>query len=193
MKNMALSDGVMTLPDYHSVVQGVSSLQLPISCAELHGVLCGYLAAGRMRQAKLYLRSILSKRHSEQAQPAAAVLFDIVTISQQQLSNLGFDFELLLPGEDLSLPVRARAFSEWCEGFTQGLTVAGVDFNQLEGDDAQEAVEHITEFAQLDYEALQVNEENERALTEVIEYTRMAVLAIHAETKTHDPQQGTAH
>lgn len=190
---MTVSDGVMTLPDYHSFSQAIASLQLPISCAELHGVLCGYLAAGEARQGEAYLQSILSKQHSEQTRAAAMALFDVLTISQHQLSNLGFDFELLLPEDDLSLAERARAFSEWCEGFTQGLTVSGLDFNTLDVDDAQEAVEHITEFAQLDYDALRVNEEDERALTEVIEYTRMAVLAIHAETQTHHKQEGTAH
>lgn len=190
---MVLSDGVMILPDYHSFSQAIASLQLPISCAELHGVLCGYLAAGGMRQGESYLQSILSQQHSKQTRAAATALFDVLTISQHQLSNLGFDFELLLPADDLSLATRARAFSEWCEGFTQGLTVAGFDFNKLDTDDAQEAVQHITEFAQLDYEALQVNEEDERALTEVIEYTRMAVLAIHAETLIQHKQEGTAH
>ncbi len=190
---MTLSDGVMTLPDYQRVSEAVASLHLPISCAELHGVLCGYLAAGGRRQGESYLQSILAKPNSEEIRAAATVLFDIFTISQHQLSNLGFDFQLLLPNDELSLPVRAQAFSEWCEGFTQGLTVAGLDFNKLAVDDAQEAVQQITEFAQLDYEALQVNEEDERALTEVIEYTRMAVLAIHVETQTLDKQEGAAH
>ena len=94
---MTLSDGVMTLPDYQRVSQAVARLNLPISCAELLGVLCGYLAAGGRRQGESYLQSILVKPHSEERRAAATVLFDIFMISQHQLSNLGFDFELLLP------------------------------------------------------------------------------------------------
>lgn len=187
---MALPDGPMKLPDYYTFSTRISILDLPISSAELHGVLCGYLAAGGDQKGELYLRALLANRTPE-TRPAATALFDILAISQHQMSNLEFDFELLLPDDSADLVTRAQAFSEWCEGFTQGLTVVGLDFDALKTEDTQEAVEHLTEFAQLDYEALRVDEEDERALTEVIEYTRMAVLSIHAEThsKTADDQE----
>lgn len=187
---MMLADGLPKLPNYLNFSHAIASLNLPISCSELHGVLCGYLAANGQRAGETYLRAILSKRDKDQTRQAALALFDVYTISQQQLSQMGFEFELLLPDDDAALSARAQAFSEWCEGFTQGLTVTGIDVDKLDNEETQDAIQHITEFAQLDYEALQVNEADERALSEVIEYTRMAVLSIHADLQTTDQNIG---
>lgn len=86
---------------------------------------------------------------------------------------------------------RAQAFSEWCEGFTQGINMAGVSYEQLKEEEAQEALHHILEFAQLDYESLQVDEEDEMALVEVSEYTRMAILKIYGDLLEDNSQHGS--
>ena len=191
---MVFSDGYVRLPPYFDFSQAISDLNLPISCSELHGVLCGYLAADGQRAGESYLRALLAQRESNDARQATLALFDVFSISQQQLSQLGFEFELMLPNDDAALSSRAQAFSDWCEGFTQGLTVTGVNFDKLQNEETQEAIQHITEFAQLDYAALHVNEEDERALLEVIEYTRMAVLSIHADMRAqHNSGTSTQH
>ena len=187
---MVVSDGLPKLPDYLNFSHAIASLHLPISCSEIHGVLCGYLAANGQHAGESYLRALLAQRDKDQTRQAALALFDVFTISQQQISQMGFEFELMLPSGDISLSTRAQAFSEWCEGFTQGLTVAGLDMNKIENEETQDAIQHITEFAQLDYDALQVSEEDERALTEVIEYTRMAVLSIHADLQSKHVKSG---
>jgi yecA family protein len=192
---MVLNDSGIKLPDYFEFAHAIAGLSLPISCSELHGVLCGYLAANGQQQGESYLRALLAaKRNSDEARQAALALFDVFTISQQQLAQLGFEFELMLPDDDAVLTVRAQAFSEWCEGFTQGLTLSGIDFDRLPSDEAQNAIQHITEFAQLDYAAVRINEEDEKALLDVIEYTRMAVLSIHADIQAQvQDGRGTTH
>lgn len=192
---MVSSDGYTQLPAYLDFSQSIASLNLPISCSELHGVLCGYLVAGGVREGEFYLRALLAKREPKETRQAALALFDVLTISQQQLGQFGFEFELMLPGDDAPLATRAQAFSEWCEGFMQGLTVTGVDFVKLGNEEAQDAIQHITEFAQLDYTALRVNEEDERALLEVTEYTRMAVLSLQIDLQAQHNRgkQGTTH
>ncbi|PJD92464.1 MAG: YecA family protein [Legionella sp.] len=190
---MVLSDGLMKLPDYRSFSHSMAALNLPISCSELHGILCGYLAAGGHREGESYLRALLAHREAGEARQATMALFDVFTISQHQLSALGFEFELMLPDDDEPLARRAQAFSEWCEGFTQGITVTGLDLDALKTEEAQDAVHHLTEFAQLDYDGLQVNEDDERALMEVIEYARMAVLSIHADVQPHSEDDRRRH
>ncbi len=191
---MVFTDGTLKLPAYCDFSQALASLDLPISCSELHGVLCGYLAADNQNAGDLYLRALLAHRESTDTQIAAIALSNVYNISQQQLSQLGFDFQLMLPADDTDLAAYARAFSEWCEGFTQGLTVAGINFDSLPNVTTREAIQHVTEFAQLDYDAVRVGDEDERALSEVIEYTRMAVLSIHADIcAQHDGRPNTQH
>ena len=123
-------------------------------------------------------------------------LFGVYAISQQQLINFDFEFELLLPAEDATLFERASAFSEWCEGFTQGMSAGGMGYDDLQEEEAMEALQHLTDFAQLDQQSLSISEEDERALMEVNEYARMAVLRIYSDLQLREEKNDsseTAH
>lgn len=180
----------LKLPEYDQFLESISPLALEVSVSEIHGTLCGYLSAGADKQGESYIRALLKHKKDAATRNALLSLFSVFTISQQQLSNsLNFDFQLLLPSDDYSLRDRAQAFSQWCEGFKQGLTFAGVVGADYQEEDAQEALQHLHEFSQLDYESLEVSEEDEQALIEVIEYTRMAVLRLHTDLLTNQKKQ----
>lgn len=164
----------LRLPNYQQFLDSIAILNLPISPSELHGVICGYLCAG---EGEAYLRALTLKAN----QTAAKAMFDIFSISQQQLSNFDFEFELLLPSEEEPLTTRAQAFSQWCEGFNQGITMAGIGYEQLQEDEAKEALKHLVEFASLDYENIEINEDDEKALMEISEYARLAVMRIYSD------------
>lgn len=184
------------LPEYGAFVESIVPLKIQISASELHGLLCGYLCAGADRQGESYIRALLHHKKDAESKNGLLSLFAVYSVSQQQITNYDLGFSLLLPNDDEALPERAKAFSEWCEGFTQGLTLAGIDSDDLEDEDAQDALQHLVEFAQLDYETLDVDEEDERALMEVIEYTRMAVIRLHGDlliNKRKGEQVGTTH
>lgn len=189
---MSKPNTALHLPDYHTFLETIAILGLPISGSELHGVMCGYLCAGAVNEGEAYLRALMTKRNDTGIRNAALALFELYAASQQQLLGVNFEFQLLLPDEEDPLTERAQAFSEWCEGFIQGITVAGVSFDDLEEEDAQEALEHLTEFAQLDYQTLQVDEEDEHALMEVSEYARMAVLHIFLDLQSGNLKKGSA-
>ena len=171
----------LSLPIYQTVIDSITPLALSISGSELHGMMCGYLSAGAVQKGDAYLRALLAHQNNAIIRTAAPVLFEVYAISQQQIEGSGFEFQLLLPDEDEPLLNRVKSFSEWCDGFTQGIRMAGVDMDTFQDDDAQDAIEHITEFAELDYHSLQFDEDDERALTEISEYARMAVLHIYSD------------
>ena len=171
----------VSLPIYQTVIESITPLALSISGSELHGMMCGYLSAGAVQKGDAYLRALLAHQNNAIIRTAAPVLFEVYAISQQQIEGSGFEFQLLLPDEDEPLLNRVKSFSEWCDGFTQGIRMAGVDMDTFQDDDAQDAIEHITEFAELDYHSLQFDEDDERALTEISEYARMAVLHIYSD------------
>jgi uncharacterized protein YgfB (UPF0149 family) len=173
--------GLLRLPTYDLVNESIKTLRLGISPSTLHGVMCGYLCAGADSQGEHYVRNLLSQNTDESNRRAVLVLFEIFSISQQQIAHSGFDFQMVLPDDDVSLFNRAQAFSEWCEGFVKGLAVVGVGADHFFEEDAREALQHLSDFAKLDYDTLEINEEDEGALMEVSEYTRMAVLRLHAD------------
>ncbi|WP_131776936.1 UPF0149 family protein [Legionella impletisoli] len=183
------------LPKYQTFIDSISSLDLPISGSELHGMMCGYLSAGATHKGEEYFRALMLNK-DDSSRAAILALFDVYAVSQQQISNLDFEFQLMLPEEDESLSTRAQAFSEWCDGFIQGLVMAGVDVEQIEEEEVQDAIQHIAEFAKLDYDSLNIDEEDERALMEVSEYARMAVLRIYGDLKEnhhHEDATQKAH
>ena len=171
----------MQLPDYHTFIDSIANLSLVASGSELHGVMCGYLCAGAISDGEAYLRALMTTNGNEGRREALMALFEVYAVSHQQIFNFDFEFQLLLPDDSDSLATRAQAFSEWCAGFTQGLGLAGVDFEELQEDEAREALQHLIEFADLDYQGLNINEEDENALMEVTEYARMAVLRIFSD------------
>lgn len=176
---MPTTDTSITLPSYQQFSDTLALIALPISASELHGVLCGYLAAGVPTKGEMYLRALILNQNDEAGREVALALFHLFTITQQQMTQLGFEFQLFLPEDNQSLSERAQAFSEWCEGFSQGLTLSSVDYHQIEDEETQDAIQHMIDFAQLDYEALSIDETDEQALMEITEYARMAVLHIH--------------
>lgn len=187
---MSLDNDHLHLPNYDDFVQSISALALTISGSELHGMMCGYLCAGADSQGEAYIRALLTNKKDEQSRNALLSMFSVFSISQQQINNFDFEFEMLLPDENESLVIRAQAFSEWCEGFTQSLTIAGVGVEQFYEEESQDALQHLIEFAELDCDTLEVGEEDEKALMEVSEYARMAVLRLHSDLVLHERERG---
>ena len=184
------------LPNYHTFLESIAVLALPFSGSELHGVMCGYLCAGATSEGDAYLRALMTHQRDADLRLAALALFGVYAISQQHISSFDFEFQLLLPEDDDPLASRAQALSEWCDGFIQGLTLAGVSHEELREEESREALEHLTEFAQMDYQGLRIDEEDEHALMEVSEYARMAVLDIYSDLQAShlkDAPSETAH
>lgn len=183
---MVSDKSLARLPNYQAFSDRIGVLNLPVSASELHGVMCGYLCAGAEKAGESYLRALTFHKKEEGVRDAQMALFQVYTLSQQQINALDFEFQLLLPDDEQPLSERAEAFSQWCEGFTQGLTMAGIDMESFE-EESQETLQHIYEFAELDCETLDISEEDESALMEVSEYTRMAVLRLHSDILTNQP------
>lgn len=175
----------LRLPDYQTFSDSIAVLSLPLSSSELHGTLCGYLCADASHKGEAYLQALMLSHPHESKKAAFLSLFDVYAISQQQIQHLDFQFEMMLPPEHEPLIERARAFGEWCEGFSQALVMAGIDHEQIPAQETWDAIQHISEFAQLDYESLHMDNDEEKALIDVSEYTRMAVLSIHTDIKKH--------
>ena len=190
---MSTISGPLYLPNYHTFLESIAVLALPLSGSELHGIMSGYLCAGANSEGVAYLRALMTNMKDVTLRGAVLSLFGVYAVSQQQMISLDFEFQLLLPDDDTPLAERAQAFSEWCDGFTQGLTMAGVLYDQLQEEESQEALQHLIEFSQLDYHSLSIDEDDERALMEVTEYARLAVLRIHGDLLQANGQSETAH
>jgi uncharacterized protein YgfB (UPF0149 family) len=96
-----------------------------------------------------------------------------------QLEDPDLDFEPLLPASDAPVERRAEALVEWCRGFLGGVGLSGTP-TALFSADANEVLADIGRIAasHFDYDDA---EEDESALSEVLEFVRVGVLLLHTE------------
>lgn len=181
----------MRLPEFGEVALQLQQAESLISPAEAHGLLSGCVCAGSRISGKSLLEPILGQG-AFQAASGREILMALYHISSQQLYEADFTFQLLLPIDDVPLLERARALKEWCQGFISGLGWAGVDSEQCQSEDVQNALLHICEIAKLDVHNIIADDEDEKAFLEVCEYVRLAVMSIYMEfANNQDSQQGS--
>ena len=152
--------------------------------SELHGTLSGLLCAVEEVDLQTWLKSLFPERDQGDllVQDIKDYLAELYQHTQTQLNDPECGFELLLPGDDSGLEQQVSALGEWCQGFAIGLSLGGIeDFHNLPGD-AGEAVQDILEIARAgtSYD-LTGDDEDDLAITELVEYVRIAVLLISEE------------
>ncbi len=162
------------LPSWVEIEEAAHRLALASTPAELHGALCGWLAAGG--DSSHWLGSIMAS--PELADPGHDTpLGQLHLASLAQIEDPDFGFRLLLP-DAASAHRRAEALFAWCRAFLGGFGLA-----MQRGALSPEAEEALQDLANLGAAQLDETEDDgdEEALAEIEEYLRMAVLMLHAD------------
>ncbi|WP_043319489.1 UPF0149 family protein [Microbulbifer sp. HZ11] len=150
-----------------------------IGPSELHGFICGVLAAGA--------RPDKSRWQKEAAEfldldgVPADLNSNVQTLVEKSLADFTdkeFSFQPLLSDSD-ELAERGQTLCLWCEGFLHGFGVGKYAGELLPT--SSEALKDMAEIAQLDAEGMENDVEQERQLFEVQEYVRMGALNIFVE------------
>jgi hypothetical protein len=155
------------------------------SAAQAHGLLCSRLAVMGADGGTDWLAIVLEGADAANVlhQEGADLLHTMSTITYKTLSERQSEFEPLLPDGSEPLPLIAAAMAQWCEGFLHGL-VSNVTDEALKQKLADEPVSDIIK-DMLEMTRVAVNdddpEENEEALTELVEYLRVASQLVYEE------------
>ena len=149
------------------------------SAAELHGTLTGLTCAGWLETELDSCQALLGQDTIENA-IENDLLTGLMGLIRQTLDAGNLEFRLLLPGDDEPLETRAQALADWCQGCVMGLH-HGDRFKAAELDD--ELAHFLSDLGQIGI--VQVGndsaEEQERALFELEEYTRLGVQMVFEE------------
>ncbi len=180
---MVHTDYLDKLPGYSDVELALLRADASLDVGEAHGLLCGFICAAKEIDGKSWLDTVLGHldMNDASAKECRGLLFRLYAVSDQQLKDMAFDFQILLPDDEQQLSKRAAALGDWCQGFMTGLGLAGLDTESAQSEDCQDALYHFAEISKIDYEAIEISEDDERSYVEVVEYVRMAVLLIYAE------------
>lgn len=164
---------------YQAVNAVFLQLDPQLSAAEAHGMAVGMLCVNSKVLSSYWLHELTDASAADE-NPLLTHLFEE---TRQLLASDGFEFDLLLPDDEMLLNGRVAALKNWCLGFLFGVgashPVAGY------GAEIREILQDITEITKLDNEA--EGEEDEQAYTEITEYLRAAVLVLRDEFGGQNP------
>ncbi|WP_148864284.1 UPF0149 family protein [Marinobacter fonticola] len=153
--------------------------------AELHGGLCGRLAAGGRLKTEEW-RSLACEQMGvapdvAQGSDELATFLDTVydvTLAAMQSSDLGF--RPLLPDDEYTLDQRLQALSAWVRGFLEGMAVmASRELGEATGE-VREVVEDMVSISQV-AQGEEDSEEGEQQFNEIMEYVRVGALTVFTE------------
>ncbi len=159
----------------HLVEQG-----LQMSPSKIHGALCGSLVGNATQDADASLAGLSQALESDLHGALAEACERLVLVTLDALVDEEFEFHLFLPDDEVDLPLRVEALSEWCRGFLAGYAFAvkepGADTL------AEEVSEVLRDMAAIASAELDLNEDEETSehdLFELSEYLRFATLNLY--------------
>jgi len=161
----------------------VSEQALQILPAELHGMLCGQLAAGARLSSDLWLNLAADLLDLERISHETSKVA-LVGLYQQTLAEYeseGFELQLMLPDEDATLEQRVVALGCWVQGFLAGFGLQGKQTDSSLGEDARETLNDFAQICQVESEDLEDSDESESHLMELQEYVRMGAIMLFME------------
>jgi hypothetical protein len=163
--------------------------------SELHGGLCGRLAAGSRLSMDDWLTLAcehmgIAPETAKASQELEAFLCQAYdrTLASLQASDLSF--QPLLPDEDYALQERLQSLSAWVRGFLEGMAlVATQELGEATGE-TRELVEDFVAISQV-AEGDSEGNESEQHWIEIAEYVRVGVLTLFMEFNPPMPAPST--
>ncbi len=163
--------------------------------SELHGGLCGRLAAGARLDQSQWLEVVCEHigiaadalAGDDSLPPELAAFMDESyhrTLDQLRAADLAF--ELLLPEDDYAFDQRLQALSAWVRGFLEGMALAAGQRLGEAPEDIRELIEDLVAISQVE-EAGEGDEASEVQLIDITEYVRLGVISIF--TEFNPPEQ----
>ena len=176
----------MTATLYQRLAHGLSDSTLSPSPSEAHGILCGLICAGHPQAEPVWLADVGPEAPQGDLLAQASTRecrADLDTLAKRtraEIEGPGLGFSPLLPPDEAPLRERALAVYDWCRGFLYALGLAGVGEPDL-SEQTREVFRDFADITRLDLEDLDEGEDNEDALTEIVEFLWVAAMLVYEE------------
>lgn len=168
--------------DYTELTRRLAVSELSPSAGEAHGMLCAMICAGQPRAEESWIGELLDGTDEADllTQECRQTLLALAARTREGLAGPGFDLAPLLPDDSTALAERALGLYDWSRGFLFGLALAGVDPAEL-SEQGSEALRDFANITHLDLDDLEDSENNEAALSELVEFVRVAAMLVYEE------------
>lgn len=168
--------------------------------SELHGGLCGRLAAGARLNSQQWLDVVcehigIAPDALQQGDDLPADLpqfmADAYRDTLEQLRASDMAFQPLLPEDDYAFEQRLQALSAWVRGFLEGMALAAGEQLGQAPDEIRELIEDMVAISQVE-EADDGDETAEVQLNDITEYVRLGVISVFTEFNPPEPSPSSA-
>jgi len=154
---------------------------IALTAAELHGLISGLLCGGSCDAGWLALIHDLTNDGMAFPQSLSQPLQQLYDKTHEMLEDDGFMFQpMLAEGENVSVFERADALAGWVNHFLFGLGMMQPKLAQVKGE-VGEAIDDLSNIAQLGYDEDEDQETLKQSLEEVLEYVQVAAILCHTE------------
>lgn len=170
--------------------------------SELHGVLCGRLAAGSRIEEGEWLAMVCehmglpeSALDEEEAGGLSVFMNEAYEQTLAFLKSADMSFHPLLPDDDYAIDQRLEALVAWVRGFLEGMALSAGESLGEAPDEIRELIEDMVAISQVS-EDQESDPESEQQLLEITEYIRLGALAVFTEYNPPEkpaPQASTLH
>ncbi len=168
------------LPLFDDLTTALNETELKLHASQVHGLISGVLS-GNFNEETDWQEIVMGEILTEDP---ADVVQRLYLATAHHLTESLFEFQIILPDDEMDLPHRAEALTVWCQGYLTGLKLAGIPILGRDPSELTEAIDDIIEIAKMNYQDVVASEEDEEAYIELVEYVRMAVIHIFTETHT---------
>ncbi len=164
--------------------------------SELHGALCGRLAAGARMQEGDWLAMVcehmgLPTTGAEDSATLHQFMLTAYDEALERLKSADMSFRPLLPDDDYAIDQRLEALISWVRGFLEGMALSAGESLGQAPDEIRELIEDMVAISQLSDEEEQ-DDESEQQLMEIVEYVRLGALSVFTEFNPPEkPKQAT--
>jgi uncharacterized protein YgfB (UPF0149 family) len=175
----AFLDGESPVFDIDDIADQLLEQGLSTPPSQLHGCLCGLLAAGMPPQQEAGLAGLNQALDLDLHGELAGQMMQLYSITALALEDDEFDFAPMLPDDSCELTVRTAALAAWCHGFLAGyaraVALAGRQQDPVSADSG-EILRDLAIIAQAAVDETAEEEESENSYAELVEYIRVAAL-----------------
>lgn len=185
---------------YQSVESALRLMDCDIGPAECHGILCGMLCGVQQFDPSAWLEHTTGYHGELNLTDLGSghALEQLLSETLAGFSADDFSLHVLLPEDEYSLATRTEALGSWCRGFLSGFGLgepAGIE--QL-SEDSRGFLRDLEEIGKVDVAEADDDDDgdDEYALMEICEYTRMGALLLREETQFMSQTErgdGTVH
>jgi uncharacterized protein YgfB (UPF0149 family) len=167
-------------PSNSEITEALAATGSAFLAPDAHGIMCGFICATAGRNSD-WEKLIIGNDPN----PAAIdLLRNLYEATYHQMSEFSFEFSLILPSDMEDLNVRTEGLGMWCQGFLTGLGDTRLSLEQEGSQEAVDALNDITEIAQVSFGDIPATDEEETAYYELEEYVRLIALMMFHELRS---------